>query len=134
MDGKAGMGVLPATFMMLAPASPHPDVWTDINRMRTLNSEQVRRNLAMHVCPLQLEIVDRLIERYSNPGDVVFDPFAGLGTVPVRALRLGRRGRGVELNPAYFGDAVRYLTAEEMRAGTPSLFDMIALEAAGATA
>jgi hypothetical protein len=131
LDGKAGMGVLPATFMMLAPASPHPDVWTDINRMRTLNSEQARRNLAMHVCPLQLEITDRLIERYSNPGDLVVDPFAGLGTVPVRALRLGRRGRGVELNPEYFGDAVRYLTAEEMRAGTPSLFDLIEMETAG---
>jgi hypothetical protein len=123
------MGVLPSTFMALAPASPHPDVWHDVNRMRTLNTEQARRNLVMHVCPLQYDIVDRLIERYSNPGDLVFDPFAGLGTVPMRALRAGRQGRGVELNPAYFADSVRYLQAEEMRVGVPSLFDMIELDA-----
>jgi hypothetical protein len=53
--------------------------------------------------------------------------------VPVRALRLGRRGRGVELNPEYFGDAVRYLTAEAMRVGTPSLFDLIEMETAAAS-
>ena len=129
LDGKAGLGTLPATFMMLAPPSPHPDVWTDVNRMRTLNTEQARRDLVMHTCPLQFDIVDRLIERYSNPGELVFDPFAGLGTVPLRALRAGRRGRGVELNPASFIDSVRYLKAEEMRVGTPSLFDMIAMEA-----
>lgn len=130
LDGNtAGLGVLPATFMLLAPASPHPDVWHDVQRMRTLNTEQARRNLTMHVCPLQYDIVDRLIERYSNPGDLVYDPFAGLGTVPLRALRAGRRGRGVELNPDYFSDSVRYLTAEEMRVTTPSLFDLIELEA-----
>lgn len=129
LDGKAGMGTLPATFMMLAPPSPHPDVWTDVNRMRTLNTEQSRRDLVMHTCPLQYDIVDRLIERYSNPGELVFDPFAGLGTVPLRALRAGRRGRGVELNPASFVDSVRYLKAEEMRVGTPSLFDLIEMEA-----
>lgn len=129
LDGKAGMGTLPATFMMLAPPSPHPDVWTDVNRMRTLNTEQSRRDLVMHTCPLQYDIVDRLIERYSNPGELVFDPFAGLGTVPLRALRAGRRGRGVELNPASFIDSVRYLKAEEMRVGTPSLFDLIDMEA-----
>jgi hypothetical protein len=129
LDGVAGMGVLPSTFMLLAPASPHPDVWHDVNRMRTLNTEQARRNLAMHVCPLQFDIVDRLIERYSNPGELVFDPFAGLGTVPMRALRAGRRGRGVELNPDYFADSVRYLAAEERRVTTPSLFDLLAAEA-----
>ncbi len=52
--------------------------------------------------------------------------------MPVRALRLGRRGRGVELNPEYFGDAVRYLAAEERRVGTPSLFDLIDIETGAA--
>ena len=127
-DGNIG---LPATFMLLAPGSPHPDVWHDVNRMRTLNGEQVRRGLAMHVCPLQFDIVDRLIERYSNPGDLVYDPFVGLGTVPLRALRLGRQGRGVELNPEYFTDAVRYLRAEEARVAVPSLFDLIEADATG---
>jgi hypothetical protein len=75
-------------------------------------------------CPLQFDIVDRLIERYSNPGELVFDPFSGLGTVPVRALRLGRRGRGVELNPGYWADSVKYLQAEERRVAMPTLFDL----------
>lgn len=74
-------------------------------------------------CPLQIDIVDRLITRYSNPGDVVLDPFSGLGTVPVRALALGRQGLGVELNGGYFLDAVTYLQAEERKHGMPSLFD-----------
>ncbi len=129
LDGKAGMGALPATFMLLAPGSPQPDVWHDVNRMRTLNGEQVRRGLAMHVCPLQFDITDRLIERYSNPGDLIYDPFAGLGTVPMRALRAGRRGWGVELNPGYWSDSVRYLQAEEMRCTSPSLFDLIEADA-----
>jgi len=126
-DGNIG---LPATFMLLAPGSPHPDVWHDVQRMRTLNTEQARRNQVMHVCPLQYDIVDRLIERYSNPGDLIFDPFAGLGTVPLRALHLGRRGRGVELNPDYFVDSVRYLQAEESRVALPTLFDLLDMEAA----
>ena len=113
--------------MFLAPASAHPDVWHDVNRMLTLNGEQKRRALEMHVCPLQFDIVDRLIKRYTNPGDLVFDPFGGLGTVPLRALKLGRRGRGVELNTGYFLDSVKYLEAEEPRA-MPTLFDLIAIE------
>ena len=75
-------------------------------------------------CPLQFDIVDRLIERYSNPGELVYDPFGGLGTVPLRAMKMGRRGRGVELNAGYFLDAVKYLEAEERRQSMPTLFDM----------
>ncbi|UXA19509.1 helicase-related protein [Mycobacterium sp. SMC-4] len=75
-------------------------------------------------CPLQFDIVDRLINRFSNPGELVFDPFGGLMTVPVRALKLGRRGRAVELNPGYFLDGVKYLQAEEHRRDMPSLFDI----------
>ncbi|AUH70237.1 DNA methylase N-4 [Gordonia sp. YC-JH1] len=118
-----GQGALPATFMSLAPASWHPDVWHDVNRMLTLNGEQKRRAMQMHVCPLQFDIVDRLIERYSNPGDLVFDPFGGLATVPNRALRLGRRGRAVELNPGYWLDGVKHLEAAEREQNLPTLFD-----------
>jgi superfamily II DNA or RNA helicase len=119
-----GRGALPATFMSLAPGSWHPDVWHDINRMLTLNGEQRRRNVQMHVCPLQFDIVDRLIERYSNPGDLVFDPFGGLSTVALRALKAGRRGRTVELNSGYWLDGVKYLEAEERKHEMPSLFDL----------
>jgi len=119
-----GRGALPATFMALAPGSWHPEVWHDVNRMLTLNTEQSRRAQAMHVCPLQFDIVDRLIRRYSNPGDLVYDPFGGLGTVPVRAMKLGRRGAGVELNSGYYLDAVKYLEATEREMTMPSLFDL----------
>lgn len=126
-----GRGALPATFMSLAPASHHPDVWHDINRMLTLNTEQSRRAQAMHVCPIQFDIADRLIGRFSNPGELVYDPFGGLFTVPVRALHAGRRGRAVELNTGYFLDGVKYLQAEERRADMPTMFDLALPEPAG---
>lgn len=118
-------GHLPATFMVVAPGSWSDDVWDDVNRMRTLNSEQKRRDLQMHVCPLQFDIVDRLINRYSNPGETVFDPFGGIGTVPLRAMMAGRRGSMTELNAEYFRDAVGYLRAEEEKIETPTLFDLL---------
>jgi DNA modification methylase len=114
---------LPSTFMSLAPGSHHPDVWHDINRMRTLNGDQSNRAVEKHVCPLQFDIVDRLIERYSNKGEVVYDPFHGLGTVGVRAIKLGRKARGSELSAAYFADQVHYLRLAEKEASMPSLFD-----------
>lgn len=121
---------LPATFMSLAPGSADPMVWHDIARMRTLNGEQSARAVENHVCPFQIDIVDRLISRYSNPGDLVYDPFCGLGTVPVRAMKLGRRGAGSELNPAYFADQVHYCCAMEREVGMPTLFDFEAVDAA----
>lgn len=122
LDGK---GALPATFMSLAPGSADPFVWHDVNRMLTLNGQQKQRNLAMHVCPLQIDIVDRLINRFTNPDELVFDPFGGLGTVPYRALLLGRTGRGVELNPGYYLDALKYLHAAEEELQMPTLFDLL---------
>lgn len=115
---------LPSTFMSLAPGSHHPDVWHDINRMRTLNGEQANRAVEKHVCPLQFDIVDRLIERYSMAGEVVYDPFHGLGTVGVRAIKKGRLAAGSELNAAYFKDQVHYLQAAEREFSMPTLFDM----------
>jgi DNA modification methylase len=120
---------LPADYMSLAPGSNDPVVWHDIVRMRTLNGEQSARAVEKHVCPFQIDIVDRLITRYSNPGDLVYDPFAGLGTVPVRALKLGRRGAGSELSSAYFADQVHYLQAMEREISMPTLFDFEQMEA-----
>ena len=119
-----GRGRLPATFMAIAPGSWHDDVWDDVNRMLTLNTSQAQKGREMHVCPLQFDIVDRLIERYSNPGELVYDPFGGLFTVPLRAIHMGREGRAVELNTGYFLDGVKYLQAEEARLHMPTLFDL----------
>lgn len=102
-------GVLPATFMAIAPGSHHPDVWHDVNRMGTLNTEQARKGQEAHVCPLQFDIVNRLIDRYSNPGELVYDPFGGLCTVPYCAVKKGRRGRSTELNAQYFDDGAKYM-------------------------
>lgn len=120
---------LPADYLSLAPGSGNPMVWHDIVRMRTLNGDQSARAVEKHVCPFQIDIVDRLINRYSNPGDVVYDPFCGLGTVPVRAMKLGRRGAGSELNPAYFADQVHYCCAMEREVSMPTLFDFEAVDA-----
>jgi DNA modification methylase len=120
---------LPADYLSLAPGSGDPMVWHDIVRMRTLNGDQSARAVEKHVCPFQIDIVDRLINRYSNPGDVVYDPFCGLGTVPVRAMKLGRRGAGSELNPAYFTDQVHYCRAMEREVSMPTLFDFEAVDA-----
>jgi hypothetical protein len=118
-------GALPATFMSLAPGSWTPWVWHDVNRMLTLNTAQSQKAQAMHVCPLQFDIVDRLITRYSNPGDLVYDPFGGLSTVALRALKLGRQGRTCELNGDYWRDGVAYLRAEERAQSIPTLFDTL---------
>lgn len=116
-------GHLPASFMVVAPGSWHDEIWDDINRMRTFNTQQSQKRLQMHVCPLQFDIVERIINRYSNPGDLVLDPFAGLMTVPERAVRAGRKGYGIELNSDYFRDGVGYLKAAEAMVSMPTLFD-----------
>lgn len=118
-------GKLPAVFMVVAPGSWTDEVWDDINRMRTLNSNQKRRNLTMHVCPLQLDIVERIINRYSNEGDTVLDPFGGLMTVPMTAVKKGRNGIGIELNPDYFRDGVGYLKEADAERDVPTLFDLL---------
>jgi hypothetical protein len=122
-------GHLPATFMVVAPGSWSDDVWDDINRMRTLNTTQSQRRQQLHVCPLQLDIVDRLINRYSNPGDLVLDPFGGLGTVALEAVKAGRKGYSIELNNDYFRDAVGYLKELDEKDNTISLFDLMGVDA-----
>ena len=117
---------LPATFMVVAPGSwNNLDVWDDINRMRTLNTTQSRRRQQMHVCPLQLDIVERIINRYSNEGDMVLDPFGGLMTVPMTSVKMKRYGYGIELSCDYFRDGVGYLQESENEIETPTLFDFM---------
>lgn len=118
-------GHLPATFMVLSPGSWTDEVWDDINRMRTLNMNQKLHNRQMHVCPLQLDIVERLINRYSNPGEVVFDPFGGIMTVPYMAVKMGRDGWANELNEDYFRDGLGYLKEADAERDVPTLFDFL---------
>jgi hypothetical protein len=121
-------GRLPVTFMLLPPPSWHPDVWTDVTRMRTLNLRQFQRGEEYHLCPLQFDIVDRLIVQFSMEGETVYDPFMGIGTVPYCAVKLRRRGLGVELSPTYWRDAVHYVTEAARQADAPTLFDLVEAE------
>jgi len=118
------------TYMTLDPPSKHPAVWSDVVRMLTLNGQQAQKNLEKHVCPLQFDIVDRLIDRYSNAGEVIYDPFGGLMTVPYRAILKGRRGQASELSATYFHDGLHYCRQAEARRAVPDMFAMLETEAA----
>src|ERR1019366_653746 len=79
-------------------------------------------------CPLQFDIVNRLIGQFSMPNEVVLDPFGGLSSVPYCAIKLGRRGIAVELNAGYWKDGARYCKMAEANQMVPSLFDLVNAE------
>lgn len=120
--------ILPVTFMLLQPPSWHPDVWSDVTRMLTLNGSQYAKGKEMHICPMQFDVADRAIEQFTMPGEEVYDPFGGLMTTVVRALKLKRRGRASELNHRYFLDGCTYAKAMESEMAMPTLFDTLEAE------
>lgn len=122
---------LPKTFSLLTPPANAEHIWDDVVRMRTLNLQQANNVREKHVCPLQLDIVERLIEQYTNPGETILDPFGGIGTVSYCAIKLDRYGIGIELNSGYWKDALTYLREAEYQREVPTLFD--AIEAANET-
>jgi superfamily II DNA or RNA helicase len=101
-------------------ASP---VWMDINASRTLQKDSARDEKdERHICPLQLDVIERAMELWSNPGDVVLSPFAGIGSEGYVALLTGRRFFGVELKPSYWKQAVANLRMAEAEAARGDLF------------
>jgi hypothetical protein len=122
-------GNLPKDHFHQPPQSPSPLVWTDVNRMHGLNLLQARRGEENHVCPLPFDITRRVIDKISMPGDLVLDPFAGIGTVPYVAIARHRRAYGVELNVTYWQQAVRYCREQEelvMRPRLPGMEEVAA--------
>ena len=110
-------------------ASP---VWMDINQTRTLQYRGGRDEKdEQHISPLQLDVIERCIDLWTNPGDVVFTPFMGIGSEVYSAVKMGRKGIGCELKPSYFAQAKRNL-ADLYRDRTDSMFanDNAAREAA----
>lgn len=92
-------------------ASP---VWMDIRQSNTLNRAAARGEKdEKHICPLQLDVIERCIELWTNPDDIVLDPFAGIGSVPYQAVKMGRRGLGVELKEEYYRQAALNLQKAE---------------------
>lgn len=122
------IGRMPSSFMLFNPAINTEWTWADILRMKTLNAEQTKKREENHICPLQIDIVERLITRFTNPGEIVMDPFGGLMTVPYIAIKMGRMGRGVELNPDYFDAGRRYCYGAEYNRNAPTMFDLIEFE------
>ena len=101
-------------------------VWLDINETNTLNVRAARDAAdERHICPLQLDFIERVIRLWSNPGELVFTPFAGIGSEVVTAIRLGRRGLGIELKPSYWRTAVANCRDVEHETSLPSLFDVV---------
>lgn len=100
-------------------ASP---VWMDVNPSRTLQYRSAREhNDERHICPLQLDVIERAMELWTNPGDIVLSPFAGIGSEGYVAVQTKRRFVGVELKPSYFKQAMANLKAAE--SNTPVLFE-----------
>lgn len=114
-------------FSLIPPHTEHPEIW-NVHRMRTLNGRQVFKGLQVHLCPLQFDFVERAIRQYSMEGETVLDPFGGLMTVPYCAVRMKRRGIGIELNPDYFRDGAAHVEAAAKEMSVPSLFDLLAEE------
>jgi len=101
-------------------ASP---VWMDINQSRTLQKDSAREEKdERHICPLQLDVIERALELWTNPGDIVLSPFAGIGSEIYSAVRMGRRGVGIELKGSYFKQAVENCKVAELEENQISMF------------
>lgn len=101
-------------------ASP---VWSDINQTNTLNARMGRDgNDERHVCPLQLDVIERCLQLWTNPGDVVLSPFAGIGSEGYQSVLSGRNFMGIELKQSYFDAAKQFLADAEAKVNEPSLF------------
>lgn len=101
-------------------ASP---VWFDIQQTNVLNYRQARENSEeRHICPLQLDVIERCVELWSNPGDLVFSPFTGIGSEGYVSLKMGRRFVGSELKKSYFDIAVKNMRSVEVEKSQTELF------------
>jgi DNA modification methylase len=99
-------------------------VWWDIRETNTLNVRVARDDAdERHICPLQLDFIERCVRLWSNPGEVVLSPFAGIGSEVYTARKLGRYGLGCELKPSYWRTAVDNLTALDLEMSHATLFD-----------
>jgi DNA modification methylase len=103
-------------------ASP---VWMDINQTNVLNVKVAREDRdERHLCPLQLDLIERCVRLWSNPEDTVYSPFLGIGSEGWVSLKANRRFIGTELKEAYFRQAVKNLSEAERESGGPSLLSL----------
>jgi len=101
-------------------ASP---IWSDINQTNTLNFRMARDNAdERHICPLQLDVIERCLQLWTNIGDTVLSPFAGIGSEGFQAVLSGRKFVGIELKESYFEWACKYLEQAEKETKVATLF------------
>jgi DNA modification methylase len=101
-----------------------PAIWADINQTNVLNYLVAKDDKdERHICPLQLDLISRLVHWYTNEGETVLDPFGGIGSTGYEALKLKRQFIGIELKESYYSLALKYLTAAALEAGQMTLFD-----------
>jgi DNA modification methylase len=106
-------------------ASP---VWMKVNQTKVLNGRMAKgQEDERHICPLQLDVIERCITLYSNPGDLVLDPFNGIGSTGYQALKMDRRYIGIELKPEYAKQAARFL--EQAEGSSSTLFSTMEVAA-----
>lgn len=98
-------------------------VWWDIRETNTLNERLGREDTdERHICPLQLDFIDRCIRLWSNKGELVFGPFGGLGSTPYEAVKLGRKGMSIELKHSYWVESVKLISQLDKQLNTATLF------------
>ncbi|MBR4591104.1 MAG: site-specific DNA-methyltransferase [Bacteroidaceae bacterium] len=102
-----------------------PPVWNDINQSNTLNRMFSDEESEKHIAPLQLDVIERIVKLYSNPDDVVFTPFMGIGSEVYQSAKMGRRAIGIELKDAYFEQAVKNMNSLEDEQAQTSIFDFL---------
>ncbi len=101
-------------------ASP---IWMDINQSKTLQKESAREDKdEKHICPLQLEVIERALDLWTNPGDLVLSPFAGIGSEGFVSVEKGRKFIGFELKTSYYTQASSNLKHAETQASQAKLF------------
>ena len=100
-------------------------VWWDINQSNTLNRMFSDEESERHICPLQLDVIERIVNLYSNPDDVVFTPFMGIGSEVYQSVKMGRKAIGIELKDAYFEQAVKNMQSLEQEKAQMTLFDFL---------
>jgi DNA modification methylase len=106
-------------------------VWYGVRESDTLNTREAKSNEDdRHICPLQLDTIERCIRLWSNPGETVFSPFAGIGSEVYQAVKLGRKGLGIELKTLYAKTAAKNCREAENEVDQPDLFSELEEETA----
>lgn len=104
-------------------ASP---VWFDIDQTNVLNYQQAREGEdEKHICPLQLDVIAKSVDLWSNKGETVFSPFSGIGSEGYKAVQMGRKYIGIELKESYWKTSQKFLREAELTANAPTLFDLL---------